>query len=445
MRADSPDGRSLSFSRWWLVVAGAGVMGVAGTYQFVWSSIRGPLGAQVGAGETALGTLFTLLIVFQTIAQFPAGRFRDRHGPRVPLLLGGLLLVGGYVTLAFAPSPLVAAAGVVLGGAGAGFCYTVAMNTPVKWFRKRRGLATGIVGTSYSALSVVLIPVVRGGTTGSFETSLLALGALAAVACAAGVVVLRDPDGASVAAETGENAPSGDDPGTGATNDEAGGGGESDDPTSADPPGATDRADSAGRAERTYTWREVVRTRQFWLLYVAFAAVNGVGLMLIGTVVTFAGALGLPSAAATAAASAIAFAEGAGIVVLGGASDRLGKTRTAGASLLCSGVAVAAAVLAGGRGLPTLFVVLVGAAAFFRSPVFSIFPTVVGEFYGAARSSENYAVLYTAKLWGGVFGGVFTSQLVAAVGWNASFFLGAGLLAIAGFATLSVRPVSRSA
>ncbi|WP_053948502.1 hypothetical protein [Halolamina sediminis] len=49
------DADALPFSRWWLVAVGALAMGTAGTYQFVWSSIRGPLGTQVGASEATLG------------------------------------------------------------------------------------------------------------------------------------------------------------------------------------------------------------------------------------------------------------------------------------------------------------------------------------------------------------------------------------------------------
>ncbi|MFC6974361.1 hypothetical protein ACFQL1_06345 [Halomicroarcula sp. GCM10025709] len=87
--------RPLPFSRWWLVVSAAFAMGIAGTFQFVWSSIRGPLGAQVGATETTVGTLFTVVIATQTLSQFPAGWVRDRYGPRLPTAVGGILMAGG--------------------------------------------------------------------------------------------------------------------------------------------------------------------------------------------------------------------------------------------------------------------------------------------------------------------------------------------------------------
>lgn len=122
------DRRSLLFSRWTLVAVSALVMGAAGSYEFVWSSVRGPLGSQVGASETTLGSLFTLLIVAQTLSQFPAGWIRDRRGPKIPLLAGAGLLAGGYAGLSVAPTPAMAAVAVLIGGTGAGTVYTVTVN-----------------------------------------------------------------------------------------------------------------------------------------------------------------------------------------------------------------------------------------------------------------------------------------------------------------------------
>ncbi|MFW5911279.1 MAG: MFS transporter [Halolamina sp.] len=427
---DQPAARErLPFSRWWLVAVAALAMGAAGTYQFVWSSIRGPLGSQVGASEATLGTLFTLLIVAQTLSQFPAGWVRDRYGPRIPLLVGGLLLTAGYGAFAVASTAAIAAAAVVVGGSGAGTVYTVAVNTPVKWFDERRGLATGIVTMTYSGLSVALIPAIRGGVAGTFQASVVVLGGIVAAACLVAAFVVRDPgaDG-------------------GATTDEPDVDAESH-ATDIDAESHATDVDAEPRTIDTespqYGWREVVRTRQFWTLYVVFAVINGVGLMLIEKAIAFAAGLGLSGGVATAAASVIAFGDSAGVIVGGGLADRFDPERTVGAALVLGAAAIVGAIVAGGAGVGVAFVVLVGAAAFFRSPAFAVFPGLVGEYYGTAHSSENYAVLYTGKLWGSVFGGAATSVLVAALGWSQSFLLGAGLLVLAGLAMFSVRPVDR--
>ncbi|MFB6270245.1 MAG: MFS transporter, partial [Halobacterium sp.] len=292
--------------------------------------------------------------------------------------------------------------------------YTVAVNTPVKWFDERRGLATGVVAMSYGGLSFLVIPWVRGSVSAAFQQTAVALGVGTGLAALLGAFVLRDPS------SDGEPTSEGDVEADGGDADE----------------------ESAFGDERAWTWRESVRTWQFWLLYVVFAVVNGVGLMVIGKVVSFASQLSLPAAAGTAAASLVALADAGGVLVGGAASDRFGRRRTVAASLVLSGVALAVAVAAGNAGLAAGFVAAVAAAAFFRSPAFAVFPTLVAAYYGRSFSSENFAALYTSKLFGGVFGGTAASALVVTLGWSRSFLLGAVLVAAAGVALAFLRPVT---
>ena len=168
-------------------------MGVAGTYQFIWSSIRTALGMRLDASAAALGTVFTLFVVAQTLAQFPAGKVRDRYGPRIPLLVAAGFLTAGYIGTAYAPNVPTIYLSYTIGGIGAGIAYTVAVNTPVKWFADHRGLATGVVTMAYGGVSVLLIPFVRGGITAAFGRTLIILGAVAGVVSLLAAAVLRDP------------------------------------------------------------------------------------------------------------------------------------------------------------------------------------------------------------------------------------------------------------
>ncbi len=393
---------------WILVVVAALAMGLAGTYQFVWSSLRDPVSARVVASEAAIGSVFTAFVIFQTLSQFPAGWIRDRYGPRVPMLVAAALMTIGFTGVALAQSYLLVLVSYGLGGAGAGAAYTVAINTPVKWFSKHRGLATGIVGMSFGAASFLLIPLVRGSIQDHFTATVLGLAALAGLAGLLAAIVLRDPT-------TGEAAPSNRDSGEEPDveiHDEA-------------PPG----------------WRDAIRTWQFWLLYGIFAANNFVGLMLIGKVVTFADALGLSAAAATGAASIVAVAEAGGVLAGGAAADRFGARRTLVTGMILAGISLSGAVFAGEAGMGILFVILASATALFRSPVFSVFPALVGDYYGTAHASETYGLLYTGKLWGGLGAGAVASLMVSIIGWSATFLAGGVVLVLTGIVTLALRPV----
>ena len=397
--------------RWLLVAVAAAVMGAAGTYQFVWSTISGAVGARVTASPAALGTIFTVYIVAQTAVQFPAGSIRDRYGPQWVLALGGVFLFAGYAGLGLAGNYLLAVVAYGLGGIGSGMAYTVAVNTPVKWFTDRRGLATGVVTTAFAAGSVVVIPLVRARVGADYTTTLVLLGLAVGSVGLLGALVIRDPPRARH--DEGDATPV-----------ENGG-------TS-----AVDVGGSVG-------WRTVVGTWQFWVFYVVMLVVDGVGLMLIGQSVGFTRGLGLSSATATTVASVVALADALGVIVMSTLSDRFGGERTVGVSLVLGGCSLGGAILVGLRGLSPVFVLLVAGTAFFRSPVFAIFPSLVGRYYGRARSSENYALVYSAKVPGGVFGGTVTGLMVAALGWPRSFAIGAVLLALAGLLAFTLRPNER--
>ena len=92
----------LGYSRWWQIAAAAAMMALVSPYQYVWSSLEGPLATELGSSLSALGFVFTTYVVVMALVQFPAGWWRDRYGPQAVTFVAGLLAGGGYVGLALA-------------------------------------------------------------------------------------------------------------------------------------------------------------------------------------------------------------------------------------------------------------------------------------------------------------------------------------------------------
>jgi OFA family oxalate/formate antiporter-like MFS transporter len=86
------------------------------------------------------------------------------------------------------------------------------------------------------------------------------------------------------------------------------------------------------------------------------------------------------------------------------------------------------------------FIAAVFLATFFWSPQYTLFPSVVGDYYGERHSSANYALLYSGKIWGGVFGGVITAWLVTQLDWTLTFVLGGTIALLSGIVALVLRP-----
>ncbi|WP_144922795.1 MFS transporter [Halorubrum salsamenti] len=409
----------LGFSRWWQIVAAAGMMAAVSPYQYVWSSIEQPLAESLDIALPALGAVFSFYVVFQSLSQFPAGKWRDSRGPGALTFLAALLAGGGYVGLAYATTLWQLYLLYSLGAIGVGIVYTVAVNTAVKWFPDRTGLTTGVGTMAFAGGSALVVPYVRANdSVAAYSDVLRNLGLAILVVTLVGSYLLRDPPddwlGLEDREDEGEN-------------------GEGDDGDLA--------ASLRGRA---YTTREMLSTWQFWLLYAMFVAMAGADLIVIANVVRFAEQFGLAAIVATASATLLPVAAGVSRMILGEVSDRFSRRRVMAVSFVLAGAFRLALIVAGRAEAGVAFVGLVMAAMFFSSPLFVYFPSVIADYYGARNSSGNYAVLYTAKVGGGVFAGTVTGYLVATAGWVPTFALGGGLAIAAGLAAILLRPPSGS-
>lgn len=404
----------LGFSRWWQIVAAAGMMAAVSPYQYVWSSIEQPLAESLDIALPALGAVFSFYVVFQSISQFPAGWWRDRHGPSVLTLLAAVLTGGGYIGLAYATSVWQLYLLYSIGAIGVGIIYTIAVNTAVKWFPDRTGLTTGIGTMAFAGGSALVVPYVRANATvAAYSAVLRNIGLGILLVTLVGAFLLRDPP---------EDWLELDD-----TNDE----------TETD-----DGAPAASLRGRNYTTREMIGTWQFWVLYMMFIAIAGADLIVIANVVRFAEVLGLAAIIATSAATLLPVAAGISRMILGAVSDRFDRKRVMAVSFILAGLFRLGLIGAGTADSGILFVAMVIGAMFFSSPLYVYFPSILADYYGARNSSGNYAILYTAKVGGGIFAGTVTGFLVAIFGWVPTFGLGAGLAIAAGIAGFVLRPPS---
>ncbi|MGH7896991.1 MAG: MFS transporter, partial [Candidatus Binatia bacterium] len=219
-----------------------------------------PLSAEFGwtRAETSWG--FSLAVILGAFYAVGLGRAVDRLGPRPVQLFGLAMLAVGYVLLAATRSRLqfylAMALPVALGSAALG---PVSSNTAVaRWFVKRRGTALGISTAGISMGGVVFVPFTQLMVDHfGWRTALLAVAAVV-IACGVPPVALwmrRSPE------EMGLR-PDGD----------------------ASPRESTvrDRGLFAVELERSFSPRDAIRSRDFWLIAVAFGlTVGGLSAVLL--------------------------------------------------------------------------------------------------------------------------------------------------------------------
>lgn len=132
-----------------------------GCGSFVFSLFVNPLQASMGWGRGQVMVGFTIFFVVLGLVSPLVGRIVDRHGPRLVIALGALVMGSGFALLNQMDSlPLFYLSYAIIGSGAAAMgpvpCSAVVSN----WFRRRRGIALGVMSAGLGAGGLVMAPIV---------------------------------------------------------------------------------------------------------------------------------------------------------------------------------------------------------------------------------------------------------------------------------------------
>lgn len=86
------------------------------------------------------------------------------------------------------------------------------------------------------------------------------------------------------------------------------------------------------------------------------------------------------------------------------------------------------------------FVATMIAVYFTWGSMFSLFPAIIGDYFGANHATSNYGFLYTAKGVASIGGGWIAAKMFEKFGnWNADFYTTAALAVLSGVLILVVK------
>jgi OFA family oxalate/formate antiporter-like MFS transporter len=387
---------------WWVVLAGTGLNLALGIL-YAWSVFAKQLAEPVARGgfgwtKTQATLPYTIAIACFALMMVPAGRLQDRLGPRVVATIGGVLTGLGLVVASFATPTSMTPALVGFGlmaGTGFGLGYAAATPAAVKWFPpERKGLITGIVVAGFGLAPVYIAPLSKVllaayGVGGAFRI----LGLAFFVVATAFAQLIKNP---------------------------------------AQPAQAAPRAGAAASSARPdRTWREMVRSRMFYMLWVQYACAATAGLMIIGHMAKIVAVqsgdtikVGFVFVALLAAFNA------GGRVVAGVISDYIGRVITIG--IVCI---LQAAMMFFFPSFDTVAGFVLGAAVvgFSYGACLSLFPATTADQWGTKNMGLNYGVLFTAWGVGGVLGPTLAGRIADRTGSYAGAYEVAGMLLMFAF------------
>jgi OFA family oxalate/formate antiporter-like MFS transporter len=187
---------------------------------------------------------------------------------------------------------------------------------------------------------------------------------------------------------------------------------------------------------KDYTVKEMLRTKEAYLLFIIFFTACMSGLYLIGIVKDIGVRLaGLDVQTAANAVAMIAIFNTGGRLILGALSDKMSRLKLVGASLAVTAAAMltlSCATLSFG-----IFFACVAAIAFCFGGNITVFPAIVSDFFGLKNHSKNYGIVYQG------FGiGALAGSFIAAFlgGFKPTFIVFGLLCMLACIIAVSLRP-----
>jgi OFA family oxalate/formate antiporter-like MFS transporter len=185
---------------WAILAAGAAIQVLTGL-PAAWGVFQQPVMDEYGLSEQGAGYAFGLLIAAFGVGCVIGGFLQDRKGPRCAALWGTALLCGGFFAAALLPwekGGFFFGAFSIPAGLGTAFLYPSIQSCAQKWYKGRKGLATGViggaVGLSGAFLTVFVRTALKGfGPVQGIRGAFWALGALTLPVCLAGSLLLVDP------------------------------------------------------------------------------------------------------------------------------------------------------------------------------------------------------------------------------------------------------------
>ncbi|MCL6639231.1 MAG: OFA family MFS transporter [Firmicutes bacterium] len=391
---------------WFKVFAGTGVNLCLGVL-YTWSVFAAALINQLHWTKTQSQFPYTLACLIFAACMIPGGRLVDKIGPRWVVTAGAVLVFSGMLISGLTGS----IAGITVGfgclvGAAMGFGYAAPTPAAVKWFQPhKKGMIAGLVVAGFGGASIYTAPLTNFLMKSyGIQQTFIYEGILF------GVVMI-------VLAQFLSVPPPGYVPYGG-------------------PPPAT-KAAAAAASKKDYPPGEMLKTPQFYLLWLMFLFGASAGLMIIGHLAKISEIQGGIKWGYILVA-VLAIANAGGRIFFGFLSDKLGRTNTMLLVFLLQ--AVNMFLFINYKTAPTLLLgsILTGAA---YGACLSLFPTTTFDFYGLKNGGLNYSLVFSAWGTAALLGPIIAGRAADLTGgYQAGYTISGVLMLVAAGLALITRP-----
>jgi OFA family oxalate/formate antiporter-like MFS transporter len=360
-------------NRWVILLASILGMVAVANFQYGWTLFVPPLQKHLKAEQALIQVTFTIFVLLETWLVPFEGWLVDKFGPRLLVMLGGVLAGLGWIGSGRAETLTALYLSYAVAGLGAGIVYGTAIGSALKWFPDHRGLAAGLTAAGFGAGSALTVaPIANMIATAGYQAAFIRWGIIQGLTVIVASFFLKSP-------------PAGWMP-------------------------KTWRLKGSPEVKKRQTQvdfnsAEMVSTPNFWLMYLMMTMVATGGLMAVAQLNPMAVDFKVDKVpvhllwwtlpALTFALQADRVINGLCRPFWGWVSDHIGREMTMTVAFGLEAVAIF--VLIKFATNPLLFVVFSAFTFFGWGEIYSLFPALCGDFFGRKHATENYGFLYTAK------------------------------------------------
>src|SRR4051812_5568028 len=385
--------------RWLQLLLGIGCMAMIANLQYGWTLFVNPIDAKYHWGRPSIQVAFTIFVLLETWLVPVEGYLVDRFGPRLVVLVGGILCGIAWAMNAYADTLTFLYIAAAIGGLGAGAVYGTCVGNALKWFPDRRGLAAGLTAAGFGAGSALtIIPISAMIKSGGYEQAFLYFGIGQGIVVVVLSLLLASPRRGEVPA-TSKGLP---------------------------------------QTRRQFRPMEVLKQPVFWVMYLMFVLVGAGGLMATAQLAPIAkdfkiadvpvSLVGLTLPALTFALAIDRILNGITRPFFGWVSDNIGRENTMLIAFGLEAVGIMALGIYGND--PVTFVILSGLVFFAWGEIYSLFPSTSADTFGTEYAAANAGMLYTAKGTASLLVPLSSILMVKTGSWHAVFVVGAIMNAI---------------
>ena len=370
-----------------------------------WSVFAAAMVRDLGFTKTQTMIPYTMVLLVYSLFMIPGGWLHDRMSPRICITLGGIMAGGAFIIASFTyNSPVFGPSFGIIAGIGIAIIYAATTPTAVKWFSpQKRGLISGLVVAGSGGAALYVAPMTQYLVNHyGIKTTFWLEGCLYLTVLVVLAQFMAKP------------------------------------PVGYIPPGTTiSGVEKNAVDERHYRPGEVLRTSQFWMIWLMFGCAAFAGLMIFGHMAIIA-QVQVGISWGYVFVVFLAMFDVSGRILGGFLSDRLGRTR-----LLLLMFALQAVNMLVFKYFITSTVLLLGVAmaGFAYGSLLSSIPAITYDYFGMKNGGFNLGLLFTAYGLSSIAGPSTAARIVDLTGSYSNAYLVAASLLV--FSMIIVRFIKK--